>query len=114
MLRFCLLVVVLVWWLVLSAYFWPSHGSAKQRPKPAPPLLRSQVFCVSLWCLDEYWYYSIFTLVMLIVMECTVVSQRLRNLRELRALQTPKQALHVYRSGGGCNAYTLRMRVKYW
>lgn len=31
--------------------------------------------------------------------ESTVVMQRQRNLRELRALQTPKQRLHVYRGG---------------
>jgi cation-transporting ATPase 13A1 len=31
--------------------------------------------------------------------ECTVVGQRLRNLRELRSLTAPKQALQVYRQG---------------
>lgn len=44
-------------------------------------------------------YYSIFTLGMLVMFECTVVMQRQKNLRELRALQTPKQRLHVYRGG---------------
>jgi hypothetical protein len=34
---------------------------------------------------------------MLVTFECTLVSQRLRNLRELRSLQTPKQAAQVYR-----------------
>ena len=36
---------------------------------------------------------------MLVMFECTVVAQRLKNLRELRSLQTPKQALMVYRQG---------------
>lgn len=36
---------------------------------------------------------------MLVMFECTVVMQRQKNLRELRALQTPKQRLHVYRGG---------------
>jgi hypothetical protein len=34
---------------------------------------------------------------MLIMFECTVVGQRLRTLRELRSLQTPKQKLSAYR-----------------
>lgn len=44
-------------------------------------------------------YYSLFTLGMLVMFECTVVGQRLRNLRELRSLTVPKQALQVYRQG---------------
>jgi cation-transporting ATPase 13A1 len=44
-------------------------------------------------------YYSLFTLGMLIMFECTVVVQRQRNLRELRSLQTPKQRLQAYRAG---------------
>ncbi|KAF8062935.1 PDR2 [Scenedesmus sp. PABB004] len=63
------------------------------------PFFVFQVLCVGLWCLDEYWYYSLFTLGMLIMFECTVVMQRTRNLRELRALQTPKQRLLAYRAG---------------
>jgi len=38
---------------------------------------------------------------MLIMFECTVVGQRLRTLKELRSLQTPKQRLSVYRWGWG-------------
>lgn len=36
---------------------------------------------------------------MLVMFECTTVFQRMRNLRELRSLQTPKQALFVHRCG---------------
>ena len=63
------------------------------------PFFCFQVFCVALWALDEYWYYSILTLFMLVTFESTVVGQRLRNLNQVRALQQPRQPLKVYRGG---------------
>lgn len=54
---------------------------------------------MSLWCMDEYWYYSLFTLGMLILFECTVTKSRLRTLEELRTLATPMQPVLVHRNG---------------
>ena len=42
------------------------------------------IFCVALWRLDEYWYYSFFALLMLVMFECAVVRQRVRRLTEFR------------------------------
>ncbi|CCE66011.1 hypothetical protein TPHA_0O00400 [Tetrapisispora phaffii CBS 4417] len=63
------------------------------------PLFIFQLFCIALWLLDDFWYYSLFNLFVVVSMEAAAVFQRLTTLKEFRTMGIKPFDINVYRDG---------------
>lgn len=61
------------------------------------PFFVFQVFCVALWLMDEQWYYSIFSLFMLVSFEMTTVFQRRTTMNEFQSMGIKPFSIYVFR-----------------
>lgn len=61
------------------------------------PFTVFQLFCMLLWCLDDYWQYSIFTLFMICSFEATTVFSRLKSIGTLKGMGNENRPIQVYR-----------------
>lgn len=62
------------------------------------PFFVFQVLCLVLWSLDDYWYYSAFTLFMLMFFEAMQCKQRQNSLQQLRNMRRASVPTYVYRN----------------
>jgi manganese-transporting P-type ATPase len=61
------------------------------------PLTMFQIFCAILWLLDEYWTYTLWTLVSVVIFEATTVFQRSRTQTMLTSMAPKATPIYVYR-----------------
>lgn len=63
------------------------------------PLAIFQVFCAVLWLLDEYWTYTLFSLVSVVMYEATTVFQRTRTQQMLGGMSPKPSPIYAFRCG---------------
>jgi cation-transporting ATPase 13A1 len=61
------------------------------------PLAIFQVFCALLWLLDEYWTYTLWTLLSVVIFEGTTVFQRTKTQKMLGGMAAAPTPIYVYR-----------------
>ena len=83
----------------------PAFGALSAEHSTAPFFV-PQTFCVALRRLDEHWDYSLFTLFMLIMLERTVVWQRVRTLTEFCSMSIEPYLIQCYHDRGWVKVQT--------
>lgn len=63
------------------------------------PLAIFQIFCSLLWLLDEYWSYTLWTLLSVVVFEATTVFHRTRTQKMLGGMAAKPSPIFVLRAG---------------
>ena len=76
----------------------PSFWTVYQQQLTSP-VCTFQVLCVLLWMLDEYWVYSVFTLMTIFGFEATMALCSCQGINTLRQLDTKPHGLATYRDG---------------
>jgi len=80
----------------------------EMEPKTLPDLVKEQLisplaifqfFSAGLWLMDEYWQYTVFNIMTIIMMEGMTAFQRFRTLKTLKGLAPKPYELPVYRGG---------------
>ncbi len=61
------------------------------------PFFVFQILCLVLWSMDDYWYYSFVTALMLFLFEGMMCRQRQNSLQNLRAMRRPPVPTLIYR-----------------
>lgn len=61
------------------------------------PLAIFQVFCALLWLLDEYWTFTLWSLVSVVIFEATTVFQRTRTQKMLGGMSPIPSPIYAYR-----------------
>lgn len=70
------------------------------------PFFVFQLFSVALWLMDEQWYYSLFSLFMLVSFEMTTVFQRRTTMNEFQSMGIKPYAIYVYRDSAWTEVQT--------
>ncbi|CRH03136.1 cation transporting ATPase, putative [Plasmodium relictum] len=62
------------------------------------PFFIFQFFSIILWMLDSYWYFGVFSIFILVVLEAQLINKRIREFNLINSMKVPSQNVYVYRN----------------